>query len=129
MATKKVLLVDDDAVVNFINRLMLTDHDVDCTVAEANDGQQAIEHIMANGDCPDVILLDINMPGMDGFEFLAEYEKRGKCCLNSKIYMLTSSPRQEEREKALTSRFVKGFFDKPLAPEHIREMFAHCGKQ
>ena len=129
MAAKKVLLVDDDKVVNFINRLTIGDHSADCEVAEAHDGQQAIEHLMAEEACPDVILLDINMPGMDGFEFLNEYEKRGKCCYNSKIYVLTSSPRDEDREKAMANRLVKGFFDKPLSPEHIQLMFSQSGKQ
>ena len=124
MKPKKVLLVDDDKAYNFLNRIVLRDNEIDCPVEEANDGQQALDYIAKNEECPDVILLDLNMPGIDGFQFLKEYEARGKCCGHSKIFMLTSSMREEDREAALSNKFVKGYFDKPLSSSHIAEILA-----
>ena len=123
-ALKKVLLIDDDKALNFINRLTLQDHSADCHIAEALDGQQALDYLAEHDECPDVIFLDINMPGMDGFEFLEEMERRGKCCENSRIFMLTSSVRDEDRTKALSSELVKGYLDKPLSSRQIEQILA-----
>ena len=122
MPLKKVLLVDDDKALNFINRLTIQDHAADCHITEALDGQQALDYLAGHDECPDIIFLDINMPGMDGFEFLEEMERRGKCCENSKIFMLTSSVREEDKTKAMSSDLVKGYFDKPLSSQHIEEI-------
>ena len=119
---KKILLVDDDKAVNFINRLTLIENNIDCKVVEAMDGQQALEHRAAHDECPDIIFLDINMPGMDGFEFLTELERRGKCCEHSNVFMLTSSIREEDKTRAMASSLVKGYFDKPLTGLHLREI-------
>src|SRR5271163_1729585 len=60
----KVLVVDDEPQVRRALRAILTGHG--CSVVEARDGEEAIEEITA--DRPDLVLLDINMPGIDGFE-------------------------------------------------------------
>ena len=121
---KKILLVDDDVAVNFINRLTLKENNIDCKVTEATNGQQALDQIAADKDCPDLILLDINMPVMDGFEFLTELERRGKCCDSPNIFMLTSSIREEDKERAMGSKLVKGYLDKPLSDAQLQEILA-----
>jgi CheY-like chemotaxis protein len=121
---KKILLVDDDKAVNFINRLVLQENDINCNIVEATDGQQALDHLEAHDECPDVIFLDINMPGMDGFEFLSALKNRDKCCNHSNIFMLTSSIREEDKARALSSGLVKGYFDKPLSNAHIKQILA-----
>ena len=124
MQLNKILLVDDDKALNYLNRLILKDNRVDCTVDEALDGQQALDYISAADNCPDVILLDINMPGIDGFQFLKEYEKIGKCNQRSRIFMLTSSLRDEDRTTALSNKLVSGYLDKPLTTAHIRKILS-----
>jgi CheY-like chemotaxis protein len=124
MAINKILLVDDDKAHNYLNRIILKDNQVHCAVDEALNGQQALDYIAATDDCPDLILLDINMPGVDGFQFLAEYERVRKCSDQSLIFMLTSSQRDEDKDKALSNRFVSGYFDKPLTTAHIRKMLS-----
>ena len=124
---KKVLLIDDDRISSFINRLTLKDHNADCEVAEAIDGQQALDYLATEDECPDIIFLDINMAGMDGFEFLYRIEQLGKCCSNSKIYILSSSTLDEDKTKAFSNKLVKGYFDKPLSNRHIEEILAEAG--
>jgi CheY-like chemotaxis protein len=63
-ATAKILVVDDDPQVRRTFRAILASQG--CSVIEARDGNEAIEEIKA--DAPDLVLLDINMPGIDGFE-------------------------------------------------------------
>jgi CheY-like chemotaxis protein len=121
---KNILLVDDDKVFNFLHRSTIIESKIACNVAEATDGQAALNYIENSSECPDVILLDINMPGLDGFQFLKKFEERGKCCAYTSIFMLTSSVRPEDKAKALANKFVKGYFDKPLAIEHLHEIAA-----
>jgi CheY-like chemotaxis protein len=124
MALKNILLVDDDKAFNFLNRIILKENKVDCNVAEALNGQQALNYLAANEECPDAILLDLNMPEMDGFEFLEEFEKLSEKCLTTRVYVLTSSLRDEDRSAALAYKVVRGYFDKPLSNRHIEEILA-----
>ena len=124
MEQQKILLVDDDSAFNFLNRIILNTNGVDCEIAECLDGRSALELAEASGKCPDVILLDINMPVMDGFEFLDEFEKHHKCSDHTKVFMLTSSNQEEDRKKAFSYHCVKGYFDKPLSNQHISQIIS-----
>lgn len=124
MALKKILLVDDSKPFNFLSKLTIQNSSIDCEIHEALNGQLALDYLAKAGECPDVILLDINMPVMDGFQFLKEYERRGYCTHNTKIFMLTSSVREEDKDKSLASKYVKGYFDKPLSVNHIDEILS-----
>ena len=121
---KKILLVDDDEAFNFLNRIAIKDYDVNCQVDETMDGKAALDYLEKTKQCPDVILLDVNMPVMDGFEFLEHFEKQNKCNNLSKIFILTSSLRDEDRMKSLNNKYVKGYFDKPLTTAHIKKILA-----
>jgi CheY-like chemotaxis protein len=116
---KKVLLVDDSAPGNFLSRILLKEYGLEALVDEVLDGASALEYILACEECPDVILLDINMPVMDGFQFLEEFEKRSKCVAHTKIFMLTSSQREEDKIVSLENKLVEGYFDKPLSKQHF----------
>jgi len=111
---KQVLLVDDSEAVNFLHKKLLRRHAPDCEVAVTINGQEALDRITQSGSCPDVIVLDINMPVMDGFEFLETISQQKLCINHSKIFIVTSSDRDEDRDKALSYTFVKGYLQKPL---------------
>ena len=122
MSLKKILLVDDDVAANFLNKMKLNNLHPDCEVATANDGNEALEYLAATDTCPDVILLDLNMPGLDGFGFLEKYDKLGKCHNETKVFVfiVTSSLRNEDKAKAVTSGLVTGYFEKPLSENHLQ---------
>ena len=122
MELDRILLVDDSQPFNFLTRMVLNQNGVKCRIDEALTGKAAIDYINKNTECPDVILLDINMPVMDGFEFLEEFEKRSKCHKITRIFMLTSSDREEDKAMALGNPRFKGYFDKPLKQEHIKKI-------
>lgn len=119
---KRILLVDDSQPFNFLSRIMLSKAVHDCEIEEVLNGRDALKKIVTENYCPDVILLDINMPVMDGKEFLREYARLPNRC-SPKIFMLTSSVRDEDREETLSTGVVSGYFEKPLTRDHIEEMF------
>ncbi len=121
---KKILLVDDDEAFNFLNRIAFNDSHINCQLDEVMDGKAALDYLEKSIVCPDVILLDVNMPVMDGFEFLEQFEKQNKCNNISKVFILTSSLRDEDRMKSLNNKYVKGYFDKPLTAVHIKKILA-----
>ena len=122
MKPEKLLLVDDDSAFNFLNRIILNSAGVNCKIDECLDGASAMNYVINTEQCPDIILLDINMPVMDGFEFLEEFQNNPKCCKHTKVFVLTSSTQEEDREHALRYDCVKGVFDKPLNEEQIKEL-------
>lgn len=122
-----ILLVDDDPDDNFLHRLVIEDSGYCDRVQVAENGQQALAYLTsqaASNYCrPEVILLDINMPGMNGFEFLAEYEKlhesyRAKVVL----MMLTTSLNPDDKRRANGHGVVIGYKSKPLTRQMLDEI-------
>lgn len=126
MGIKHVLLVDDNPVDNYINRLIITKTQLAETISVVQSGLEAIDllkQFLSNGErFPDLIFLDIRMPIMDGFEFLDAYdgfphEHKATC----KIIMLTSSKDERDIERANQNPHVRKFISKPLTPDAITE--------
>jgi CheY-like chemotaxis protein len=117
MSARKFLLVDDDPGVTFLNRYLLENSGTECLIDVAENGQEALAHIEKNG-CPDIIVLDVNMPVMDGFDFLQEFKKKGVCA-GTQVFVLTSSLRDTDRETALSFECVKAYLEKPLNDELV----------
>ena len=129
-----VLLVDDDQTTNYLNQLLLKRLAVTDKLLTALNGQEALDLLQthcleATNECPALILLDVKMPVMDGFAFLAAYEKlemEQKCTI---IVMLTTSlhPQDVERVKQLN---IAGFLNKPLTEEKINQvLISYFGRQ
>ena len=122
-----ILLVDDDEPTNFLNKMILEDVDCAQSIEVADSGVSALDYLKnaANGNgnasnSPDLIFLDINMPAMNGWEFLEQYsqlEKQHKA--NVVIVMLTTSLNPDDRAKASKISDVSGFETKPLTPEKL----------
>lgn len=121
---KCALLVDDDPVSNYINRLVISDLDNIGHAHDAKNGADAIKFIddhCHNEDfnCPDLILLDLNMPVMDGFEFLKSFKEMAfKQKKDVTIVILTSSTNPKDIERAAEFN-VHGYINKPLTAEHL----------
>lgn len=118
-----VLLVDDDMINNFINQQLIEELSVTKELNIANNGLEAIKFLEQFCDddkgCPELILLDINMPVMDGFEFLEEFDNLTLPLKEKiKVVMLTTSTNPHDVEK-LNGFSIAGFMNKPLTEEKI----------
>ena len=120
-----VLLVDDDATTNFLNRSLLTRLGVAERIVVAEDGEQALRDLAQHcspptPSCPVLILLDVNMPGMNGIEFLAEYQQLPLAEQQATvIVMLTTSLHPRDVQRVEQFGIVAGFISKPLTPEKV----------
>jgi len=128
-----VLLIDDNDIDNFINERMVKGCSFSDVVYINTSTRSAIEflkNLAANPEAPaslfpTVIFLDINMPILDGFQFLAELEKFDYDFVKRlRVIMLTSSINPADQEKAMKSKLVSGFLHKPLTQEALKGMIA-----
>ena len=127
---KSILLVDDDHSTNFYHRLVLRDAGLAEQIDVCVNGQLALEYLNEtlanNGILPEFIFLDINMPVMDGWEFLKAYDSLDNTIKeHCNIIMLTTSINPDDREDGLSQLNVKDFRNKPLTAEMVEELKAN----
>ncbi len=116
----KVLLVEDDDVANYLSNIVLNSCGI-VNVYITRNGLEALEYLEQEKTSPDIILLDLNMPIMGGFEFLQKsYEK--EICAQSRIYILTSSIRPKDKIKANQFDSVKDYLEKPLTSQKVKSI-------
>lgn len=125
-----ILLVDDDETTNFVNQMLLEDMAVAQRVLVANNGKEALDLIRLQSDdgyFPELILLDINMPVMDGFEFLEAYEAQAFAWKQSvTIFVLTTSTNPGDIAR-LNETPINGFLNKPLTEEKVFHLLEQHG--
>jgi CheY-like chemotaxis protein len=107
--TKHILIIDDDDISNFVTRKTLECYDLVDKTTVFDNPMDALDYLKNSESKPDIILLDIKMPVMNGFEFIEEFNKLN---CNSVIYILSSSVYSKDKDKAK----VKGikYMSKPL---------------
>ena len=122
---KLAYVVEDDRITAAITEL-IAKKDLRCrTVKTFGNGQLAFDQFASavqNGsDLPDLILLDLNMPLMDGWEFL---DALGELALQQQVcvFILTSSIHPDDMAKATHYEQVKGYFSKPLDKPNVARM-------
>ena len=124
-----ILLVDDDFTSNFLSKMIIEGISIADHIHVAQNGQEALQFVLEHcfslqktedSNCPDLILLDVNMPVMDGFGFLEEFSKLQRVRnRNISVVMLTSSDNQKDVQRAEHYN-VTGYLSKPLTEDKIK---------
>jgi len=120
----KILLVDDDGATNFYNQYILNKNLINCEIIILNDGFKALEYIK-NEALPDFIFLDINMPVMNGIQFLEEAKKWLKAKLDHmRIFVMMSVILPEDKLQSIQdAQNVEIIKSKTLTNENIHKIF------
>lgn len=127
MNTLITCIIDDDEVFVMGVKRMLTRNNLCTDILVFENGLKALNHFTQTGNAiPDTILLDINMPVMDGWQFLEGFSKI-KSSLNKPItiYMISSSIDPNDIEKAKTYRDVKDYIIKPITISDLQRIIIH----
>lgn len=117
---KRVLLIDDDKAVNFFNERVVVGHsefEHVKTVQSGKDGLLFLDQVVSGEEVkPDIIFLDINMPAMNGWEFLDHYEQLNADFRSDiQVIILSSSSNPEHVKKSIVNYKVRDFINKPLS--------------
>ncbi|WP_108803861.1 response regulator [Aquimarina sp. Aq107] len=130
-----VLLIDDDKATNFFNERVVTKHNSFDNVNTVQSGKAALEYLskVENKEVikPDLIFLDINMPAMNGWEFLIEFAKLNKTITEGiKVILLSTSSNPDDVNESIKNHSVDDFINKPLSLDLldnvIQKHFSKC---
>ena len=121
------MLIDDNGDDNFYHERVIRKNEVADTVILKQTGLDALEYLKSNKNIkenhPNLILLDINMPGMNGWEFIEEYIKIDKQLQShAVVVMLSTSDNPDDKIKAKFSKGVSDFKTKPLTREKLEDI-------
>ncbi len=121
-------IIDDDGIYLMGVQKMLSFYQLCDSLMVFHNGQEALNHLtpaLNNPDTlPDVILLDINMPIMDGWQFLEAFTKyKNEWGKNITIYLVSSSINPEDTERARRISGLSGYLVKPVTVAALQQLF------
>ncbi|HTO35559.1 MAG TPA: response regulator [Flavobacterium sp.] len=125
---KNVLIIDNDPIYRSLIQKLILKSNFSEKIFTANDGNESLNYLLKNqnnpGELPDVILLDIEMPVMNGWDFMDMYQSiKNSVAKKITVFLVSSSISPEDRQKALDYEDISGFYSKPITTEILSEIF------
>jgi CheY-like chemotaxis protein len=127
-----VMTIDDDSMGQMLSEIIMSDQQFCDSIVKLYDGKMALDYFEAQSKLPEheqkipeLVLLDINMPILDGWDFLIQYAQDFKSFHGrTKIIVLTSSLDPNTEIKAVEHPLIFKYIAKPLEPKHLVELKA-----
>lgn len=124
---KRILIIDDDAIHHRVAQILLSRHDSNNEIMSFIEASKALSYIKENYNVsdalPDFILLDLNMPLIDGWCFLDAFNKfQNQLIKQAQIFIVSSSVDKIDIARSKSYSSIKGFIPKPLSLDVLRLM-------
>jgi len=121
---ENIMLIDDNSIDLYITSQTITRNNIGKNVLQYNDAEAALKFLVENCKhawlLPRIILVDIYMPGMSGFEFMSAYDRLPSVLKSfCKVFIVSSSIDSEDLEKANRDKNVTAFREKPVSKEFL----------
>jgi CheY-like chemotaxis protein len=120
-----IVLIDDDNINNYINELTLKSLNISDNIVHLKNGREGLtflqKYFEEHKDLPELIFVDINMPVLNGFEFIEAFNKINHTRKSPAFVVLTTSTDQRDIHR-LKDLGIKYFFNKPLTKEKLIEL-------
>lgn len=126
-----ILLVDDNELTNFVHTKIIQKSEIETTVKDVTSVEDALDFLTQKGEFedtaesprPGIIFLDINMPGLTGWDFMERYKNiDSKLRAKVIVVMLTTSLNPDDRDRALLDGQIVDFLPKPLRTHMLDEL-------
>ncbi|NIJ55659.1 response regulator [Dyadobacter arcticus] len=124
---ERLCVVDDDPVFTFLLKKIIEKTQVTLETVFFENGQEAIDYLLEcnfqQQKLPELILLDINMPILDGWQFIDEYAKiHPSLSKGISIFMVSSSTENEDYERAMSTGFITDYVHKPIYATELQQI-------
>jgi CheY-like chemotaxis protein len=123
---KRVVIIDDDEIFLFLCSKALENIGLTEEIKKFTNSQQGLDYLTSaipEVSVPTILMVDINMPLLDGWEIIEGLEKASPSYLrNCKVFILSSSVDVKDKERALSYQSVTGFIIKPLSEANLRSI-------
>ena len=124
----RLMLIDDSEIDQMIYARIARRSGLVGELLQFHDGTPALSYLCDTANPrPDLILLDVNMPRMNGFEFLEAATQTPGLVLSPVVVMLTTSLNPRDRQRAESFAVVRDFLNKPLTVAHLQSLAALVG--